>query len=253
MTKEEYQAQWTAEEQAFFQGWDFSHLDGRWEEDPLPWNYREELEPYLNYRTVLLDMGTGGGEFLLSLNPPRGRTYATEGYFPNVELCRRRLPIHGIELRQVFDDSDLPFEDGMFDLVINRDESYDPDEVRRILKPGGYFITEQPGGRDHERLVRFLLPDLPEDFRDELDLEHARRELEEREFTILKAMEAFRSRRFLDVGALVYFVKHVEWEFPGFSVKKCSEQLEALQKQLEQDGFLESREHWYLLAAQKPE
>ena len=165
MTREECRALWAAEERTFFQGWDFSHLDGRWEEEALPWSYREELEPYLNYRTVLLDMGTGGGEFLLSLNPPRGRTYATEGYPPNVELCRRRLPIHGIELRQVYDDSDLPFDDGMFDLVINRQEAYDPDEVRRVLKPGGYFVTQQVGGRNNERLAHFLLPGLPEDLR----------------------------------------------------------------------------------------
>ena len=253
MTREECRALWAAEERTFFQGWDFSHLDGRWEEEALPWSYREELEPYLNYRTVLLDMGTGGGEFLLSLNPPRGRTYATEGYPPNVELCRRRLPIHGIELRQVYDDSDLPFDDGMFDLVINRQEAYDADEVRRVLKPGGYFVTQQVGGRNNERLAHFLLPGLPEDLREEQDLDHARRALEERDFTILRAHEAFCSLRFFDVGALVYFARIIEWEFPGFSVEKCFEQLWELQGQLERDGFLESREHRYLLTAQKPE
>ena len=141
MTREECLRLWKAEEREPFQGWDFSHLNGRGEAEELPWNYQEELEPYLNYRTMLLDMGTGGGEFLLSLNPPKGRTYATEGYLPNVDLCRRRLPIHGIELRQVFDDSDLPFDDEMFDLVINRQEAYDPDEVFRVLKPGGLLLN----------------------------------------------------------------------------------------------------------------
>lgn len=74
MTREECLRLWKAEEREPFQGWDFSHLNGRWEAEELPWNYQEELEPYLNYRTMLLDMGTGGGEFLLSLNPPKGRT-----------------------------------------------------------------------------------------------------------------------------------------------------------------------------------
>ena len=55
------------------------------------------------------------------------------------------------------------------------------------------------------------------------------------------------------MGALVYFAKVIEWEFPGFSVDKCAEQLWELQEQLERDGFIESREHRYLLAAQKPE
>lgn len=252
MTREECLRLWKAEEREPFQGWDFSHLNGRWEAEELPWNYQEELEPYLNYRTMLLDMGTGGGEFLLSLNPPKGRTYATRGICPTW-TCRRRLPIHGIELRQVFDDSDLPFDDEMFDLVINRQEAYDPDEVFRVLKPGGYFVTQQYGGRNNEWLARFCCRSCRWGSGRTGICVTPRQELEERDFVILKAREAFSSLRFLDVGALVYFAKVIEWEFPGFSVDKCAEQLWELQEQLERDGFIESREHRYLLAAQKPE
>ena len=37
----------------------------------------------------LLDMETGGGEFLLSLNHSKHNTSAIEGYQPNVELCKK--------------------------------------------------------------------------------------------------------------------------------------------------------------------
>jgi len=40
--------------------------------------------------TPLLDMATGGGEFLSSLVPLPPRTVATEGYPPNLEVARRR-------------------------------------------------------------------------------------------------------------------------------------------------------------------
>ena len=84
-------------------------------------------------------------------------------------------------------------------------------------------------------------------------LEHAQKELEDQEFIVLKGREAFRSRRFLDIGAVVYFARQMEWEFPGFSVEKCFEPLWELHCQLERDGFVESREHRYLLAVQKPD
>ncbi len=32
-------AEWKAEEQALFAGWDFSHLDGRMLEEQAPWSY----------------------------------------------------------------------------------------------------------------------------------------------------------------------------------------------------------------------
>ncbi|GAB6169516.1 hypothetical protein JCM1393_19760 [Clostridium carnis] len=54
---------WKNDEEMSFKGWDFSYLNGRWEDENLPWDYKNYLKD--NYE--LLDMGTGGGEFLLSL------------------------------------------------------------------------------------------------------------------------------------------------------------------------------------------
>src|SRR5579875_3871566 len=51
-----------------FSGWDFSYLDGRWVEDwsALTWDYRAAIEARLPQTRSLLDLGTGGGEFLAS-------------------------------------------------------------------------------------------------------------------------------------------------------------------------------------------
>jgi hypothetical protein len=82
---------WLAEESAPFSGWDFSRLDGRMITEPLPWNYRTIVERCLRPNFKLLDMGTGGGEFLLSLNHPPQNTCVTEAYPPNIELCFKQL------------------------------------------------------------------------------------------------------------------------------------------------------------------
>ena len=64
---------WLAEEAAaHMKGWDFSHLDGRYSEGQnLPWNYRSVIDRYRRPEHRLLDMDTGGGEFLLSGAPLR--------------------------------------------------------------------------------------------------------------------------------------------------------------------------------------
>ncbi len=72
------------EETTKFDGWNFSYLKDRWEAEDLPWNYKDIVEQYLKPQYRLLDMGTGGGEFLLSLNHPYHNTSVTEMWEPNV-------------------------------------------------------------------------------------------------------------------------------------------------------------------------
>ena len=61
---------WLQEEElAHIHGWDFSHLTGRYEEEgDLPWSYEQVVRNYLTPEKKILDIDTGGGEFLLSLN-----------------------------------------------------------------------------------------------------------------------------------------------------------------------------------------
>ena len=69
---------------------DFSHIHGRYsEEKNLPWDFKTVINKYLKNNMKLLDMETGGGEFLLSLNHSKHNTSAIEGYQPNVELCKK--------------------------------------------------------------------------------------------------------------------------------------------------------------------
>lgn len=251
MDRERLREVWKKEEVRGFQGWDFSSLAGRTAEDELPWDYRAAVLAQMSEERVMLDMGTGGGEFLRSLQPPRGRTYATEAYPPNYELCRAVLPDYGIEVRQVFDDASLPFDDGFFDLVINRHEAYSVQELVRVMKPGGWFITQQVGGQNNRELSRWLVGEEGMTTDSGLGLAEAVRELMLAGFTVLERQECFPRLRFMDIGALVYFARVIEWEFAGFSVDRCFEKLCELQKKLEQDGCVESREHRFFIMARK--
>ena len=244
-------ASWKAEEQiAHVHGWDFSHVDGRVVEDALPWDYCEQILRYLKPEMQILDIDTGGGEFLLSLYHPYRNTSATENYPPNIELCQNTLLPLGIDFRSADGKGNLPFEDERFDLVLNRHGDLNPDEIYRVLKPGGLFITQQVGAENDREQVELLCghTDLP--FPDQY-LKIISDQFSQTGFEILDGRECYRPIRFYDVGALVWFARIIEWEFSGFSVERCQDQLLHAQAILDEKGCIKGRIHRILMIARK--
>ena len=252
MTTEELIAIWKSEEDcAFIKGWDFSHILGRYEEeDSLPWDYEAVIRSFLKDDMKLLDYDTGGGEFLLSLGHPYENTAATEGYPPNVKLCRERLLPLGIDLRECKDAGKIPFADESFDIIINRHGDFDPQEIKRLLKPGGLFITQQVGSENDRELVEMVLPGTEKPF-PHANLREQSTRFADIGFEIQHADEAFRPICFYDVSAFVWFARIIEWEFPGFSVDRCFERLLKLQRAIERDGKITGTTHRYLIVAKK--
>ena len=244
--------EWEAEEKiAHIHGWDFSHIHGRYEEEEdLPWDYKEIIDGNLTDSAKLLDFDIGGGEFLRSLNHPYKNTAATEGFPPNVELCKKELLPLGIDFKACDDASDIPFADSSFDMIINRHGDFDPKETARLLKKNGLFITEQVGAENDRDLVKKVLPEVPTPFPD-LTLSIQKKKFKEAGLKIIRAEEAFRPIRFYDVGAFVWFAHIIEWEFPGFSVDKCFDRLLKMQEEIDSKGVLEGTIHRYLIVAQK--
>ena len=243
---------WKAEEEiAHIHGWDFSHIKGRYmEEGDLPWNYREEILRFLKPEMRILDIDTGGGEFLLSLNHPHKNTAATENYPPNVDLCRETLLPLGIDFRAADGKGVLPFEDASFDMVIDRHGDFNPAEIHRVLKPGGLFITQQVGAENDRELVELLCGETDLPFPDQY-LKITKDWFSQTGFEILEGQECFRPIRFYDVGALVWFARIIQWEFPDFSVDLCLNRLMQAQRLLDQSGVIEGSIHRFLLVARK--
>ena len=233
MNREELLRQWREEECRGMEGWDFSHLEGRYTVPALPWDYCQRVKEFLRPGVRLLDMGTGGGEFLLGLHHPFGLTSVTEGWAPNLELCRKRLE---------------PFADDSFDLVLSRHESYDLQEVRRVLKRDGFFVTQQVGGENNRPLIQRLCPGFSGNYVG-FNLERELPRFREAGFRVMNSNQAYLEGRFLDVGALVFQASVTPWEFPGFSVDACQDALFQLQAQVESRGFLPTVEHRFLIVA----
>lgn len=243
---------WKAEESiAHIHGWDFSRIDGRCEETTdFPWDYRRVIEEYLTPDKKILDIDTGGGEFLLSLGHPYENTAATENYPPNVRLCKETLLPLGIDFRPADGNGQLPYSDAGFDIVIDRHGDFNAEEIYRVLKPGGVFISQQVGAENDRELVELLCGKTPLPFPDQYAEKMAEAFLLAG-FSVLRQEECFRPIRFYDVAALVWFARVIPWEFPDFSVDTHLENLLQAQLLLERDGYIQGNTHRFLLVAQK--
>ena len=82
-------------------------------------------------------------------------------------------------------------------------------------------------------------------------LEVTARKFREAGFSILRGEEYFGPIRFFDVGALVWFARIIQWEFPDFSVDTHLGNLLNAQRILEEQGSIDGSIHRFLLVAQK--
>jgi SAM-dependent methyltransferase len=235
-----------------FSGWDFSYLNERMVSEPLPWSYENILRSKFIGSASMLDMGTGGGELLASLQPLPLFSIASEGYKPNVSIARDRLRPLGCSVVMVQPEEELlPFGNNAFDLIVNRHESFSATELFRLLKNGGYFISQQVGGRDNFELNEFLQEEASSIYAS-WNLKAAQSQLQEVGFELLESQEAFPKTIFKDIGAVVFYLKVIAWQIEDFSVERYYHRLYEMHQVIQQQGQFTAHSHRFFIYAQKP-
>jgi len=233
-----------------FSGWYFTYLSdsGRMYSSPLPWNYQSLIEAYYKNSNSLLDLGTGGGEFLSSLKGLPPKTFATEGYEPNIPIAKKRLGQIGIEVRKIENDN-IPFDSDSFDLVINRHESYKESEIRRVLSNDGIFITQQVGGLNTIDLNMWMNAEIkpPSNW----CLCTMVQKLEREGFKIEYENESINQSRFFDIGAVVFYLKCIPWQIGDFSLNDYWERIYQLARYIQQNKYIDFIQHRYIIIATK--
>ncbi len=227
---------WRKEENAPFQGWDFSYLDKRMKSESPSWNYIKMAKKLVRHSSFLLDIDTGGGERLLELAPLPKNSYATEGYKPNVKVAKKNLKKVGVKVIEADSAHKIPFDDGYFDLILNRHGAINAKEIYRVLKTGGIFFTQQVDcKRNLVDLIKAFNCKPKWTFN---NLSYRKKELKKQGFEILKTAEWKGKIVFKDVGAIIYFLKYTAWLVDDFSVSSHLRYLERLQSKLEREGML---------------
>lgn len=220
---------------------------------PPPWDYEDLVGRYARDSPDLLDLGTGGGEWLAGFAFRPKRTVATEGWPPNVPIARARLMPLGIDVHHYRGGADnidqpidtripelgtagaLPFGDASFHLVCNRHESYVAAEVRRILTPEGHFVTQQVGGGFSGDFRRALDRPVPLNHRPGWDLGFATRQLEAAGLRVVAGGEGFTTQSYADAAVLAWYLLAVPWTVEGFSIPRYRDRLHRLQQRID-DG-----------------
>ena len=237
-----------------FTGWDFSHIEKRMIEAPLTWSYTSKILFYVKNSSTLLDIGTGGGEFLSSIYQYLPKvTHATEEYEPNVKIAKKRLETLGVKVHHVNSKSKIPFNDSFFELIINRHANYNLKELYRLLKKEGVFITQQvgQGNNNNKNILLDILENRLEEKGRERDLNNAADQLDEVGFTIIEKKEDFPLTRIYDIGALIYWLKAIPWIIDDFSVEKYKENLLKIHKKIETEDYIDIQSHRFFIIAKK--
>lgn len=210
-----------------FQGWDFTRLGARIVSEPPPWVFEEIVADRVARATTMLDMGTGGGEWLSSLPVRAPVTVATESWPPNVGVAALNLHALGVPVVQDEGATDnvrqgredprgrLAFTAEAFDLVTNRHESFVASEVSRVLRPEGTFVTQQThsGSQQFHELLGVQPPQV-----EELEIDLVLEQLSAAGLIVDEAGEGYAATVFADIGALAWYLRSVPWAVPGFSI-----------------------------------
>ena len=152
---------------------------------------------------------------------------------------------------RVADEDPLPFPDAMFDLVSSRHPTGRRwDELARVLRPGGTYLTQGIGSGSNRALFEALMGPQPGGNQPSAALAADAARAVGLEVVDLRS-QACRVE-FGDVGAVVHFLRKVLWTVPDFTVERYRPRLVELDRRIRRDGTFVSYSQRYLLQARRP-
>lgn len=233
------------------QGWDFSWFAGRATEQRPSWRYAELLADRMSKAEAALDIQTGGGEVLASVPAAPPVLAATESWPPNLEIARRNLARFGATVVQAGDAADLPFPSAHFDLVVSRHPVTTRwDEVHRVLRPGGAYLSQAVGDGSVRELTDFLMGPQPVDpTRSPITTVTAG---EAAGLDVVDLRQEMLRMEFHDIAAVVHFLRKVIWIVPGFTVAAYRDRLASLHDFIERHGPFVAHSNRLLIEARRP-
>lgn len=231
-----------------FSGWDFRNVSVHQLGADPPWNYELLVREAAKRATWVLDMGTGGGEFLARVHDGLlGQVVATEEWKVNAPIAKRRLAPFGFEVIEC-QSRQLPFKQAALDLILNRHEELEPSEIGRVIRPGGRIITQQVD-RNNWRELRKHFPRMtdPGDHHGEYA-----RGFQAAGLKLISDLRHERKVAYATLGDFVFMLAVTPWTVPGFNLEDDLDSLISLNEECHTKNGLELTESRFLLIAEKP-
>ena len=122
--------------------WDFSDINFNAEYENR-WDMYKEIEKYSNSKSLILDLGTAGGEKVLSKMPKNiGMVIGTDLSSKMIKTANENLKKYPDSKAKfiVMDNLKIEFPNGLFDIVSARNTVINAKEIFRVLKKEGVLI-----------------------------------------------------------------------------------------------------------------
>ena len=242
-------------------GWDFSTL--KREKEPLPWDYEKIVRKYVKRSDKVLDIGTGGGELFIKISPFFERGIGIDHNTKRLKVANENLPpqLKNRISFMVMEAQKLEFEDNSFDIVLNCHAAIFADEIARVLKPGGFFISQQVGGENAGNIFKtFGWPPSGEYWKQywakkglkPRNIENASDDFRKFGIEIVERKSANTKYWFKDVPSLIFWLKSVPLP-EKFDIKKHLKAVNRLIEEFSTERGIETNEHRELLVVKKPQ
>ena len=133
-------------EKAFYEeikDWDFSMFEIE-SKNLTNWDLYEILNELANKESKILDLGTGGGEKVLSCFPQAKEILGTDFSEGMIETANKNLELSGrkdVSFR-IMDNLNMNVSDDYFDIVVARNTITDPKQIYKCLKKDGYLLLK---------------------------------------------------------------------------------------------------------------
>ena len=121
--------------------WDFDEFEIE-TESLTDWDLYDQLRRFAGPDARVLDLGTGGGEKLLSFFPDCAEILGTDYSPAMIETARRNLAATGRRNSsfRVMDNLAMDVPDDHFDVVVARHTVTDPVQLKKCLKSRGHLL-----------------------------------------------------------------------------------------------------------------
>ena len=234
-------------------GWDFSGITKRKKTIGKKWNYTEIVKKYINKQTILLDIGTGGGEFLLKIAPFVKKAYGIDCSRNMIKTAKKNLvnsKISNVEFK-LADAKDLPFPKEYFDVVICRHAPFYPKELFRVLKPSGIFITQQVGEKDKQNIKNIFARGQSFGKKVGTLMNKYIQELKKSKFKILKKKTYNATEYYASMKDLIFLLKNTPI-IPDFDIERDEKFLKEIEKKYKTKKGIKTNSFRFLIICKKP-
>jgi SAM-dependent methyltransferase len=236
-------------------GWSFDRM--RAASDPAPWEYEDVVRRYLQPSRQVLDIGTGGGERFLALAPFFGTGLGVDVSPAMSEVAQENTPpdLVGKVSFAIMPAEELRVPDHAFDIVLNRHSVVHVDEIVRVLRPGGFFITQGVGSRNTQNICAVFGCNPGGEYVSDVGhkwgtASESRAAFEERGCAFVAQAEYDIRYWFLDVESLLFWLKAIPIP-QDFEIERQWQQVDHILTEYQNPVGIETNEHRELLIVRK--